>query len=116
MRSLISYLCETLQCNLDELTERIRGDIKKTKRLLKDLPLYTSHSQHRSVLRCDGVTKAGPRTLFSNGGFLGITVEQFIHTKYDIVLDHPQLPCIIIRFGDTGGEVYYPIELTLCDL
>lgn len=116
MRRLCSYLCEILKCDIDELDEHIRDNFKKTYKVLKGLPLYTSHNDECYALRCDGVTRAGPRTILACGGQLGITLEQNLYSKCRIILNHPQMPCIVVRYDDTASEVYYPIELVLVDL
>lgn len=115
MRHLTSYLCEIFECSLTELTLKLCEKPLHSKKILESLPLFTSHDKPFTVIRCDSVSIDGPRNVLGCGGFLGITVEQLMYIKHDITLRYPNLPCLVTRHGDTGGETHYPIELALID-
>jgi hypothetical protein len=117
MKTLTSHLCGVFHCSFDELPEAVKQNRPRVITLLQSLPLLTGHidGAHRPF-KCDGLSLAGPRTLFGRGGQLGLTVEHVFFTLHRKEVRLPQLPCIAIYLQEFEAEIYYPMELTFVDL
>ena len=116
MKTLTSHLCGVFQCSFEELPEAIRQNRTRVIDLLQKLPLLTGHSGVHLPIKCDSVTRRGPRDLFARGGQLGVTVEQLFFTLHEKEVKSAHLPCISVYYADIEAEGYYPIELTFVDL
>lgn len=115
MIPLLRHLSSAFNCPIEELPTLIRENRMKVTSIVETLQIYVQVGNTRHVVKCDGVTERGPRALFATGGELQITVEQYLYVTKRILLNFPQMPCIIQRIGEFGGETYVPMELVLVD-
>lgn len=112
---LAEYLCKTFDLADENLEDFCIRHHKEVLDVMHNLPIYTSHSEARHPLRCDGLTPAGPFTQFARGGILGVNLAQVFYEHTKEVLQYKRLPCIIRWHPDVLGETYYPMELVLVD-
>jgi hypothetical protein len=112
---LLDYLCVRQHCSLQEL-QLLFLNIGERKKLLEHvrahLLLYTSHRKdgRRELVRCHDFTCESAQTTMACGGYLGITVRQYMYVRHRVRLLHPYLPCVI-EHGGGRARSYYPLEL-----
>lgn len=114
-RTLPSYLCSLLNCEITDLPRAVEQERLRVLKLVMSLPLYSGHGTRRAPIKCDGLTHAGPGTFYAYGGQLNVTMEQMFYTQYKVKLQLPSLPCLVSVHEDLAAELYYPIKLAMVD-
>ncbi|KAH7699952.1 hypothetical protein AAVH_32938 [Aphelenchoides avenae] len=110
--ALHEYLCTILRCNLDKLVETIHraSSYYYVCRLLKSRKLTCKYLDDAYTLEFERFTYNGAeKTRVSYGSVT--TVAQYLQAKRGLVLDHPELPCIVTR----GKPYKYPLECVMVE-
>jgi hypothetical protein len=110
MMLLLDYLRRQLKMTAAQLEDFVQSEHERLKNLLLGLPIYTGHNEERLHLICDGISKKSVRELRVNDGGIETTMEQFLYSKYGLLLRKPCFPCLIHRAGIFGLDAYYPLE------
>ncbi|KAH7719064.1 hypothetical protein AAVH_13457 [Aphelenchoides avenae] len=107
------FLCELLRCGPDNLIGHlhIKNNYALACRSVKRRQLTCKYLDDTYILEFARFTYNGAgRERMSDGS--GATIARYLQEKRNIILEHPQLPCLVTR----GKPYKYPLECVLVDL
>ena len=108
-KNLILVLCKFNNCAIYNLKKQMAKDYEKNLKYLKTLKLKTNHLKMNMDVTVDGLTKKGADEIFALRNGL-CDLEDYYEIKYDIEIQCPKLPCIVMKGGGTHLN-FFPLEL-----
>jgi hypothetical protein len=113
MPKLIEYLCDFAGCEPKDLAQYYKAALRGILDvILIDKILYKSYGNHDYV-SYDGLTHSSADVVPAFGGYMGVSVMQYMYVKHRKALKYPELPCVIVERGG-GHNDYIPLELLDC--
>ena len=104
-------LCYLLDCPASKLAHALT-DVDNYQKVLEDLSrsrLQTTHLRHNRVVKFSGLSLSGADTEYAYCGYLGVTVQQHMFSRHNVVLRLADVPCVEER-GNRKHVDYWPIE------
>ncbi|KAK4775311.1 hypothetical protein SAY86_010246 [Trapa natans] len=82
----------------------------KVKKALRGVKVHLVHLQHSRSYKITGISnRPASQTMFTlDDKKTTISVAQYFHEKYDVIVKHPNLPCL--QAGSDSKPIYLPME------
>lgn len=113
--TLLDHMCmDTGASSRELLVFTISQNRDKALHLLKNSVLTANHLGLRNrQVRFGRLSEQSAKDQLALGGYLGITVQQYMYVKHGERLSYPELPCVEV-YSNNGHVWYYPMELLDC--
>lgn len=83
--------------------------------MLCGLPIYTGHCEKRNAILWDSISTQPIKDIKVNSGSVEASFCQFLYIKFGVVIKNLKYPCLIQKSVFLDFELYYPLEICLCD-
>ena len=112
---LVDALCRFNKCGPLNLAKALARRREENLNFINDKTLMTTHLMIPVIVKPSTFSRNACSKTYAFGGFLGITVPQYLYIRHSIRLEHAELPCICV-FGGKRRDgrphvTFYPLEL-----
>lgn len=97
MPSVVSALCELLQCHDFELEDELKDENvrRRVESFLKTKRLFTNYKAKKAIVFKGITNKLNAATAMAYNGYLNITIQQHYYCRHRIKLEFPHLPLAV---------------------
>lgn len=115
MMLLMEYFRQKFGFTSAQWDQFVKNEGKRLENLLDGLPIYTGHTERRDPLHFDSISLKPASEIRVNGGGVESSLEQFIYSKFSVLIKNSNYCCLVSRSGNLGLDSYYPLELVYVD-
>ena len=113
---LVNALCRfNNNCGPPGLAKALARRREENFEFISDKTLMTTHLNIPVIVKPSSFSRRSCAKTCAFGGFLGITVPQYLYIRHGVRLEHPELPCLCVFGGkrrDGRPHIsFYPLEL-----
>lgn len=112
--NLLQYISKLLNTSCPVMLDKLFKDYTIRHRIIHNISqfgiLKTQHTKHSFEIKPHFISHKGANRVMALNGFNNITVEEYFFSKHNLVLKHPNLPCIATRGGNEHVS-FYPLEI-----